>query len=133
MSTDEPTADVPCVVLREWEDGLAHILQEGQYLLLKHPVAAQASVRALVAEGRRFAETPTGRRWKARLARSELVRRGRMLWQGSVLNMFEENPDALLPSALLDAVMGAIVSEGLPALLARLLRQGYDDAGPVDS
>src|SRR5438477_444726 len=85
------------------------------------------------AAGRRFAETPTGRRWTARLARCELVRRGRMLWQGSVLNMFEENPDALLPSALLDAVMGAIVSEALPALLARLLEQGYDDAGPVDS
>jgi hypothetical protein len=117
----------------EWQDDLAQVLQDAQYLLLKHPVATQAAVRALVAEGRRFAETPDGRRWKTRLAGSELVRRARMLWQGSVLNMFEESPGTLLPSALLDAVMGALVSDELPALLARLLAQDYDDAGPVDS
>ena len=115
------------------DDELVRILREGQFLILRHPVAAQAALRALVAEGRRFAETAAGRRWKDRLARSELIRRGRMIWQGSVLNMLEENSDTPLPSAFLDALLAAAASEDLPALLSQLLIAPEDDADADDS
>jgi hypothetical protein len=115
------------------DDELVRILREGQFLILRHPVAAQAALRALVAEGRRFAETAAGRRWKDRLARSELIRRGRMVWQGSVLNMLEENSDTPLPSAFLDALLAAAASEDLPALLSQLLIAPEDDADADDS
>lgn len=110
------------------DEELVRILREGQFLILRHPVAAQAAFRALVAEGRRFAETKVGRRWKNRLARSELIRRGRMVWQGSVLNMLEEESDTPLPSAFLDALLAATASENLPALLSQLLMEPEDDA-----
>ena len=112
---------LPTVVLREPEDELFRLLRAGHLLLLKHPVAAQAAFRALVAEGRRFAATPEGQRWKTRLAGSELVRRGHVLWEGSALDMLEERSDSMLPSTLIDAIAGAIGSEDLSALLGRVL------------
>ena len=127
MANDEPAAERPHVVLRDAADDLFRILQEGQFVLLKHPVAAQAALRALVAEGRQFAQTPAGRRWRSRLANSELVRRGRMVWQGSLLNVLEENSDTLIPSALLDAIIGATASGDLSNLLSRLVDPGSDD------
>ena len=77
---------------------------------MKHPLAAQAAITALVSEGRRFAETTAGRRWHARLAGSELVRRGQELWEGSGLGLFEDDPDVVLPSALLDSLLGHIAA-----------------------
>ncbi len=118
------------IVLRETPDDLVSILEAAQIALLKHPVAAQAAMRALVAEGRQFAQTPAGKRWQARLADSELVRRGRMLWQGSVLNVLEETSDSLIPSALLDAILGALTSGDLTLLLAQLVGHGDIDVDP---
>jgi hypothetical protein len=116
------------------DEELVQILREGQFLILRHPVAAQAALRALVAEGRRVAETADGRRWRDRLARSELIRRGRMIWQGSVLNMLEEDSPTPLPSAFLDAVLAASASENLPTLLSQLfLDQGDNDDDAEDS
>jgi hypothetical protein len=115
------------------DDEILRVLREGQFLILRHPVAAQAALRALVAEGRRFAGTEVGRRWKDRLARSELMRRGRMIWQGSVLNMLEEESDTPLPSAFLDALLAATASENVPALLSRLLTDAEDDVDAEDS
>jgi hypothetical protein len=122
-------APVPRIVLPAGEPGdeaLVALLREAQFLLLKHPIAAQAAFAALVAEGRRFAATPEGRAWHERLARAPLVRRGRVLWESSVLGLLEETPAGLLPTALLDAVVGAAARDDLPALLARLW-PGTDD------
>ncbi len=132
MSDDPNRTAVPRVVLEAPADELERALQEGQLVLLKHPVAAQAALRALVAEGRRFATTPAGRRWKEKLAGSELVRRGRVFWESSALGIFEDHPDTLLPSSLLDAIIGATARTDLHALLARLFPNGSDnaDAGP---
>ena len=47
-------ATVPRLVVRDPEDELLTLLREIQYLLLEHPVAAQAAFSAFVAEGRRF-------------------------------------------------------------------------------
>jgi hypothetical protein len=67
-------------------------------------------ITALVSEGRRFAETPAGRAWCARLAGSELVRRGQELWEGSGLGLFDDDPDTVLPSALIDSLLGRIAA-----------------------
>ena len=124
---DAAVANTP-IVLEEDEDELLRALQEAQLVLLKHPVAAQAALRALVAEGRRFAATPAGRRWRVKLAGSELVRRGRIAWQGSALTMLEERGDGMLPSSLLDAILGALTSGGLATLLSRLAQPEADEA-----
>jgi hypothetical protein len=126
--SDGPTADLPTVVLREPDGDLEQLLREAQFLLLKYPTAAQAAFRALVTEGRRFAETPAGQRWRRRLANSELVRQGRVFWEGSALNMLEDTGDTLLPSSLLDALLSALRSEDLATLLTRISLTDIDDA-----
>jgi hypothetical protein len=101
------------------------VLRELQFVLLKHPVAAQAALRALVAEGRRFACTEEGRVWKERLAGSPLVRRGQTLWDGSAFDLFDPREDAVLPSAYVDAVLSALTDGDLQALLLRLTYAGH--------
>lgn len=127
MDKNQPASDVPPGIVDD-PDELLRALQEGQLLLLKYPATAQAGFRALVAEGRAFAKTPIGRRWRSRLARSELVRRGRILWEGSLLNMLEETSDSVIPSALLEAIIVATASGELSALLSRLLQTENDNA-----
>ena len=128
MPSSARPARLPTLALGARDDDPFRLLQQGHLLLLKYPAAAQAAFRALVAEGRRFARTPEGRRWKERLASSTLVRRGHMLWEGSALDVLEERTDTVLPSALLDAIVGAIGSAELPELLARLFGEGTADA-----
>ena len=55
-------------------------------------------------------------------------RDGAVLWEGSALDVLEERTDTVLPSALLDAIVGAIGSAELPELLARLFGEGTADA-----
>lgn len=70
--------------------------------LLEHPVAAQAAFRALVDEGRRAMETPEGQRdWEV-LRRSSWLPRFRELWSELTLNVLEDRPATVVPSALLD-------------------------------
>ncbi|AUX28302.1 uncharacterized protein SOCE836_003720 [Sorangium cellulosum] len=88
--------------------------------MLKHPVAAQAAFAALIAEGRRFAATPEGAEWAAALAGSDLVRRGRQVWDAVGMNMLEDDPDAILPSAYLEALLRAARSPDLEAALRGL-------------
>ncbi len=100
--------EAPGLELEVPPDALADLFRTASALMLKHPVAAQAAYTALVAEGRRFAETPEGRHWRSALAGSEFVRRGRALWETSLLNLLEDNPDAVLPASLKDAIVRAI-------------------------
>jgi hypothetical protein len=93
------------------EDSIEQVASHVVRLVLKHPIAAQAIFSAFVAEGRRFARTPEGRRWRAALADSEFVRRGRALWEGSLLNWLEDNPETLIPTAVLDAIV-QVISQG---------------------
>ena len=133
MPDSERIDHLPRVVLSEPDDELVQILREGQFLLLKYPQAAQAAFRALVVEGRRFAQTPAGRRWKNRLADSELVRRGRILWEESGLTRLEDNEDTVLPSLVLDALVSALASDDLATLLAQLTQEDDQDADTSDS
>jgi hypothetical protein len=52
------------------------------------------------------------------------------MWENSTLTMLEETPATVTPSLLLDAILGAIVSEDLEGLLKRLT--GRDGDGDVD-
>ncbi len=117
-------------VLRDDDDELAELLRGALRLLLRHPVAAQAAFRALVAEGRAFAETPEGARLRERLGASELIRRGRVVWDVVSLNLLEEHPDGALPSQYLDALVMTAGAANLEEKLAGLFaEQGGDRDG----
>jgi hypothetical protein len=117
----EPRSDgAPEIILREPEDALTVLLREAQFLLIKHPIAALSLFRAFVEEGRAFARTAEGRRWKERLAGSELIRRGRVVWEVGTLNLLSEHAPTVLPSKLLDAVIAAANVVDLEPTLARL-------------
>lgn len=80
------------------------MLRALQRTMLTHPVACQAAFSALVAEGRRFAETPEGRAWRDRLVHSSLLRQVRLVFDLSTLGLLEEGAGACLPSGYLDAL-----------------------------
>lgn len=122
---DEAWQQAPHLSLGTTREGvLDGLFAQLAVLVLRHPVAAQAAFAALVAEGRRFAQTDEGRRWRDALADSELVRRGRALWEGSVLNLLEDDREAMLPSALVDAIARAASRGELGSFVGELLGPG---------
>lgn len=50
-------------------------------------------IAALIAEGRRFAATPAGRRWRRVLAEATLVSEGRLLWSTAGVDLFLRGTD----------------------------------------
>lgn len=102
------------------DDDLTRGLRAGQQLLLQHPAATQALFRALVREGRAYAATDEGAALRQQVARSELLRRGRVVWEGVTLNILEEDGDSALPSSLLEAFMAAAQHPDAETLLAGL-------------
>lgn len=101
------------------EDETLKRLHQARLLLIKYPVAAQAVFAALVAEGRRYAETPAGQRDKARLATSDLVRKGRAVFEAVSGGMLGEHAGPL-PSGFLEAFLDATRREGLEEVLGKL-------------
>ncbi|MEM7152798.1 MAG: hypothetical protein AAF799_08145 [Myxococcota bacterium] len=118
------SSEAPPVFHLRGDDELASLLRRFQMLLLEHPVAAQRLFGAFVAEGRRFAETEEGRAWQNRLQSSELVHRARVAWDVVTLRMLEPDPDAVLPSALLDAFVRTAAVDGLEPMLSKLFEEG---------
>ena len=111
---------------------VAALLRRAQVLLLRHPIAAQAAFAALIAEGRRFAATPEGAEHAAALAGSDLVHKGRRVWDAVGMNLLEDDPATVVPSAYLEALFRAARSANLEGLLGRLqgLRDGGEHAAP---
>ena len=93
------------------------LLRQVQLLLLRHPVAAQAAFKALIAEGRRFAATEEGAAWREALASSDLLRQLRRVWDAVSLNMLEDNPSTIVPSVYLEALLRAAKTADLDGLL----------------
>lgn len=124
-----PPADdeAPLFELRA-DDALLAPLRQAQRLMLEHPAAAQRLFSALVAEGRRYAETPEGAALARRLEGSELIRRGRVVWEVGTLNLLEESSPSALPTRLLDLFARATAVEALEPFLARLFGLSEDDA-----
>jgi len=96
-------------------DEVTALLHRARLLLLQHPTAAQAAFCALVAEGRRFAATPEGRSQAVALAASPLIRHASELWSALGLDMLEEDPDTVVPSAWLEALLRGAQSPNLAA------------------
>jgi len=71
---------IPRLILKDENETLTNLLLEGQHLLVRYPQASRALVRAFVAEGRSFAESEEGQEWQAAMAKSNLIRRGRHIW-----------------------------------------------------
>lgn len=132
MKLDEAQG-LPRLTLRSPQDEQTRILRAAQTLMLKHPVAAQAGFTALLAEGRKFAETVEGRRWKQRLEESALLHRARLVWEVTTLWMLEQEPPNVLPSAYLDALFMSATSEELEPLLDRLFREAAGQGDADDS
>jgi len=115
------------------DDAAARLIAWVQRLLFKHPAAAQAAHRALVAEGRRFAETDEGRVWRARLDASETLRRCRPLWEAATLNVLDDDGDGdALPSQLIDLVAQAVSRGDLDAWTATLTEAAAFGVGSRD-
>lgn len=83
-------------------DTIDQTLLRLQLAVFRHPAAAKALWSALVAEGHRFAHTQDGARWAAALAGSELMERGRLVWDVMTLRALDPSEDGPLPTALLD-------------------------------
>ena len=108
---------------------LLTLLRGLQRVVLHHPIAAQAAFSALVAEGREFAATPEGAAWARRLAGSELLRRGRRVWEAASLNLLDPDGGATLPSSYLEALLSAVDHPDVEGLLRRLQRAGEEAGG----
>lgn len=99
-----PETDVPRLDLRDPQPQEVESVRRLQRVLMTHPVAAQAAFSALVAEGRRFAETEEGRVWRERLVQSALLRKVRLVLDLTTLGLLQESRESTLPSSYLDAL-----------------------------
>jgi hypothetical protein len=117
----DPVGSLLELLVAEPSDELARLLFELRLLVLKHPLAAQAAVRTLVAEGRSFGATEEGQAWRARLEHSELVRRGAGIFELGTLGMLDPDSDAVLPTQLIDAFARAASRRDLEEAIARRL------------
>jgi hypothetical protein len=109
----------------ERDDETIQRLREAQALLVKYPVAGQAAFAALVREGRRFAKTREGQRWKRRLAPSPLLAQARTLFEGVARGLATEHGGAL-PSTYIDALVQAL-DRDLEGVLADV--EGAEEGG----
>lgn len=120
----------PTLVFGEPEDPLASTLRRLQQAILLHPVAAQAIFAAFIREGRAYARTEAGQTWLARLAGSELVVRARVLWDAMTVRGLEDDPDTVLPSAILEAFVKAAADADMERFVEDLfVRGGYFAGG----
>jgi hypothetical protein len=111
------------VVVHDDDEVVVSLLRTLQMIVLKHPEASRAAFSALVAEGRRFARTESGARWRARLRGSALINRAALVWQTATMNLLDSDGTAL-PSSFIDAITMAASGPDRDALLARL----FDDS-----
>ncbi|MEO5769713.1 MAG: hypothetical protein ABIS92_15275 [Polyangia bacterium] len=116
-------AAVPELAITDEDEVLLALLARIQTAMLMHPEAGVALFRGLAEEGRLFAQTAGGRRWRDRLCRSELLERALLVWQNVSLWMTEDTSDsAAVPSGLVDAVATVAASSSRDVLLERLFR-----------
>ena len=101
-------------------DPIARLVERAHRLLIKHPVAAQAAYRALVAEGARFAGTDEGKTWLARVEHSEQLRRLRPLWEAATLNLLDARSPSALPGQFIELVAHAIGQANIERRLGAL-------------
>jgi hypothetical protein len=95
--------------------------------VLGNPAAARGLHDLLVAEGRRYANTPRGARLRDGLVASEAVENLRRVWEMLSLNVLDgpAAPNAA-PDAWAELLADAVIGHGLDdAMLARLRPEGF--------
>jgi hypothetical protein len=95
--------------------------------VLGNPAAARSVHDVLVAEGRRYANTPRGARLRDALAASEAVENLRRVWEMLSLNVLDgpAAPNAA-PDAWADLLADAVIGRGLDdSILARLRPEDF--------
>jgi len=124
LTSDHPTS-LPRLVLRE-PDVIEPLLELVQSLIGRNPATARTVVTTLVAEGRRFAASGEGQRWRSALPSSELFLRGRLLWYVGGFDQLISEPDesSSVPTDFLAMVAEALTRTDLEALLSRRVREG---------
>ena len=120
--TTQQAPNLPRLVLQQ-EDSRppAQIFLDAQHLLIENPQAARAIIQAFIAEGRRFAQTEDGQAWQDILGRSELVKRGQMIWDAFSLDALVETDSNFMPQAWLDMLSAAVSSPDLETILSTLI------------
>ncbi|MEP7123920.1 MAG: hypothetical protein ABJE95_23530 [Byssovorax sp.] len=108
----------------EEDDETIRRLRAAQTILVKYPVASQAAFAALVREGRLFAKTEEGQRWKRRLTPSPMLAKARTLFEGLAKGIVAEQ-GAALPSTYVEALVHALDRE-LEGVLADIGGVGSD-------
>lgn len=109
------------------DDVIRRLLLELQNLIARYPYVARTLAAAFVAEGHRFVETPEGREWYEILSRSELIRRGQLIWETYGMdNLLESTPEHL-PSIWMDTFAAGAMHTDLESMLSMLLVQGMRD------
>lgn len=108
------------VVFEESSDPLGVVLRRLQRAILLHPLAAQALFHAFVEEGRAYAKTAEGAAWLERLRDSDLLVRGRVVWDALSVRALEDNPETILPTAVLEALVKATADAGMERLAESL-------------
>lgn len=109
------------------ERGLFHLLLGARRAVLGNPAAARGLHDLLVAEGRRYANTPRGARLRDGLVASEAVENLRRVWEMVSLNVLggPASPNAG-PDAWAELLADAVVGGGLDeAILDRLRPEGF--------
>jgi hypothetical protein len=112
--------DEPEFVLGDHDSTITTLLRELQRGVLLHPEASRAMFGALAAEGRAFAQTAEGRRWKERILRSALLQHLAPVWESATLWVLEDAEVSGTPSAIIDAVAAAAGSPRRDALMSTL-------------
>lgn len=95
--------------------------------VLGNPAAARTLHDLLVAEGRRYADTPAGARLRDGLVASEAVENLRRVWETVSLNVLD-GPAAphAAPDAWADLLADVVIGHGLDdKVLARLRPEGF--------
>ena len=120
--TTQQAPNLPRLVLQQ-EDSRppAQIFLDAQHLLIENPQAARAIIQAFIAEGRRFAQTEDGQAWQDILGRSELVKRGQLIWDAFSLDALVETDSNFMPQAWLDMLSAAVSSPDLETILSTLI------------
>jgi hypothetical protein len=105
------------------EAQLMSALEAVHRAIFKYPMAIQAAFGALVAEGRRYAQTEDGAILCDRLARAREMGRARLLWDVLSLSAFTEQSEGPLPSVFADTLVRALRSRHLEPLLSKVLER----------
>jgi hypothetical protein len=103
------------------------LLATARRAVFGHPAAARGLHDLLVAEGRRYAQTPAGAALRDALVASEAVENLRRIWETVSLNVLDgPAPSSAIPDAWAELLADAVIGRGLDdAVLARLRPEGF--------